>query len=67
MDGEQAEIARSAWRNYGKAAMLAALNLWGLFCLCPGEVAGEPLLAKGTDFAATDIELVTWNDDGANR
>ena len=33
---EQAQIARSAWRRFGKGNHPAGLKLWGLLCLCPG-------------------------------
>jgi ribonuclease VapC len=57
VDGEQAEIARSAWRKYGKGRHPAALNFGDCFSYALARFAGEPLLAKGTDFAATDIEV----------
>ncbi len=67
VDGEQVEIARSAWRRYGKGRHPAGLNFGDCFSYALAKSSGEPLLAKGTDFATTDIELVTWNDDGAIR
>jgi len=57
VDGEQIEIARSAWRRYGKGRHPAALNFGDCFAYALAKSAGEPLLAKGTDFAATDLEL----------
>ncbi len=59
VDGEQTEIARSAWRKYGKGRHPAALNFGDCFAYALAKFAGEPLLAKGTDFAATDIEVCT--------
>lgn len=56
VDAEQAEIARSAWRRYGKGRHPAALNLGDCFTYALCRSSGEPLLAKGTDFALTDIE-----------
>ena len=56
VDGEQVEIARSAWRKYGKGHHSAALNFGDCFAYALAKSSGEPLLAKGTDFAATDIE-----------
>jgi ribonuclease VapC len=57
VDGEQVEIARSAWRKYGKGHHSAALNFGDCFAYALAKFAGEPLLAKGTDFAATDVEV----------
>jgi ribonuclease VapC len=57
VDSEQAEIARSAWRKYGKGRHPAALNFGDCFAYALAKALGEPLLAKGTDFAATDVEL----------
>ena len=55
VDSEQAEIARSAWRKYGKGRHPAALNFGDCFAYALAKSSGEPLLAKGTDFVATDI------------
>ncbi len=57
VDSEQTEVARSAWRKYGKGRHPAALNFGDCFAYALAKFAGEPLLAKGTDFAATDIEV----------
>ena len=57
VDSEQTEIARSAWRKYGKGRDPAGLNFGDCFAYALAKFAGEPLLAKGTDFAATDIEV----------
>jgi len=57
VDSEQTEIARSAWRKYGKGRDPAGLNFGDCFAYALAKCAGEPLLAKGTDFAATDIEV----------
>jgi ribonuclease VapC len=57
VDSEQTEIARSAWRKYGKGRHTAGLNFGDCFAYALAKFAGEPLLAKGTDFAATDIEV----------
>lgn len=56
-DAEQAEIARSAWRKYGKGRHPAALNLGDCFSYALAKSTDEPLLAKGTDFASTDVVL----------
>ncbi len=57
VDSEQAEIARSAWRKYGKGRHSAALNFGDCFAYALAQALGEPLLAKGSDFALTDIEV----------
>lgn len=61
VDGEQVEIARSAWRKYGKGRHPAALNLGDCFAYALAKSSGESLLAKGTDFGATDIEVCLSN------
>jgi len=61
VDGEQVEIARSAWRKYGKGRHPAALNFGDCFAYALAKFLGEPLLAKGTDFAQTDIEALASN------
>jgi ribonuclease VapC len=57
VDAEQADLARSAWRKYGKGRHPAGLNSADCFAYALAKSAGEPLLAKGTDFALTDIEV----------
>lgn len=56
VDAEQVEIARLAWRNYGKGRHPAALNFGDCFAYALAKTLGEPLLAKGSDFARTDIK-----------
>jgi ribonuclease VapC len=57
VDAEQAEIARSAWRKYGKGRHRAGLNFGDCFAYALAEASGEKLLAKGEDFRFTDVEL----------
>jgi ribonuclease VapC len=57
VDAEQVDMARVAWRKYGKGRHPAALNFGDCFAYALAKAAGEPLLAKGTDFAQTDIEV----------
>jgi ribonuclease VapC len=57
VDSEQTEIARSAWRKYGEGRHPAALNFGDCFAYALAKSSGEPLLAKGTDFVATDIDV----------
>ena len=55
VDAEQVEIARVAWRMYGKGHHPAGLNFGDCFAYALARTSGEPLLAKGTDFSRTDI------------
>jgi ribonuclease VapC len=57
VDAEQADLARSAWRRYGKGRHQAALNSGDCFSYALAKATGEPLLAKGTDFGLTDIAV----------
>ena len=57
VDGEQVEIARSAWRKYGKGHHAAGLNFGDCFAYALAKFSGEKLLAKGDDFRHTDVEL----------
>jgi ribonuclease VapC len=57
VDAEQVELARSAWRKYGKGRHLAALNYGDCFSYALAKSSGEPLLAKGTNFTLTDIAI----------
>jgi ribonuclease VapC len=58
VDAEQIELARSGWRRYGKGRHPAALNFGDCFSYALAKSTGEPLLAKGTDFALTDVEVL---------
>ena len=52
----QAQVARRAWRRFGKGNHSAGLNFGDCFAYALAESTGEPLLFKGRDFALTDIE-----------
>ena len=54
---EQAHVARQAWRRFGRGNHPAALNYGDCFAYALSEVAREPLLFKGEDFALTDVEV----------
>jgi len=58
VDAEQVEIARSAWRKYGKGRHAAGLNFGDCFAYALAKSSGEKLLANGEDFRFTDVELV---------
>ncbi len=49
------DAARRAWRRFGKGNHPAALNFGDCFAYALADMAGEPLLFKGEDFARTDI------------
>ncbi|HUY86786.1 MAG TPA: type II toxin-antitoxin system VapC family toxin [Acidimicrobiales bacterium] len=54
---QHAEIARQAYRNFGKGSgHPAGLNLGDCFAYALSRATGEPLLYKGDDFARTDID-----------
>jgi ribonuclease VapC len=52
----QAEIARQAYRDFGKGRHKAGLNLGDCFAYALAKELDEPLLFKGTDFKHTDVE-----------
>lgn len=54
IDAELADLARSAWRKYAKGRHPTGLNFGDCFSYALAKSSGEPLLAKGTDFAKTD-------------
>jgi len=58
VDRDQVEIARSAWRRYGKGRHPAGLNFGDCFAYALAKFHDEPLLAKGREFLATDVEVV---------
>jgi ribonuclease VapC len=57
---EHAEIAREAWRRYGKGRHSAALNFGDCFSYALARATGEPLLFKGDDFSQTDIAVAQY-------
>lgn len=56
VDADQAEIARAAFRAYGKGRYPAGLNYGDCFSYALSKAAGEPLLFKGFDFPRTDVQ-----------
>ena len=56
----QADIARKAFRTYGRGRHPAALNLGDCFAYALAKDAAERLLAKGNDFRQTDIVLAPF-------
>ena len=56
-DLEQIEVARVAWRRYGKGRHAAGLNFGDCFAYALAKVTGEPILFKGDDFSQTDLAI----------
>lgn len=53
---DQAQIAREAYRDFGKGSgHLARLNFGDCFSYALAKVSREPLLYKGHDFSQTDV------------
>jgi ribonuclease VapC len=57
---KQAEVARAAYRDFGKGHHKAGLNLGDCFTYALAKETGEPLLLKGDDFGKTDLEVVEY-------
>jgi ribonuclease VapC len=55
VDEEQADLARRAFRKYGKGRHPAGLNFGDCFSYALARSLDEPLLFKGNDFSQTDI------------
>jgi ribonuclease VapC len=58
LDARQAEVARRAFRSFGKGRHAACLNFGDCFAYALSRVSGEPLLFKGNDFTQTDVQRV---------
>ncbi|MBI3516256.1 MAG: type II toxin-antitoxin system VapC family toxin [Proteobacteria bacterium] len=55
VDHDQVEIARVAWRRFGKGRHAAALNYGDCFAYALAKSRRLSLLFIGTDFSQTDI------------
>jgi ribonuclease VapC len=60
-DAEQADIARLAFRRFGKGRHPAGLNFGDCAVYALASTRGEPLLFKGEDFSRTDIDQSSSN------
>ena len=60
LTAEQVELAREAYRRYGKGSHPAGLNLGDCATYALSRSTGEPLLFKGNDFSHTDLSLVAY-------
>ena len=58
VDQDQAEIARLAWRRFGKGRHPAGLNFGDCFAYALAKSRELPLLVDGDDFAQTDLACV---------
>ena len=58
VDAEQADVARAAYRRFGKGRDRASLNYGDCCAYALAKVSGEPLLYNGDDFVHTDIGAV---------
>jgi ribonuclease VapC len=64
VDAEQADVARSAYRRFGKGRDPAGLNYGDCFAYALAKVSGESLLYKGDDFSHTDLSAVDVTSPG---
>lgn len=55
VDAEQAQLAREAFRRFGRGNHPAGLNFGDCFSYALAQARSEPLLYKGGDFSKTDI------------
>lgn len=56
----QAQLAREAYRDFGKGRHKAGLNLGDCFAYALARDLDEPLLFKGKDFKYTDVEAADY-------
>lgn len=66
-DAEQADLARDAYRRFGKGRHEAALNLGDCAAYALAKLSGEPLLYKGNDFPRTDVVAARLTQPGSSR
>ena len=58
VDQEQAGLALTAFRRFGRGRHPARLNFGDCFAYALAKAEGEPLLYKGGDFSKTDLDSV---------
>ena len=58
VEADQIEVARRAWRRFGRGRHAAGLNYGDLFSYALSKTSGEALLFKGEDFTRTDVARV---------
>jgi len=54
------EVARDAWRRFGRGKHPANLNIGDCCAYALARVSGEPMLFKGDDFRKTDVARVEY-------
>jgi ribonuclease VapC len=57
VDAEQTDMARRAWRRFGRGRHPAGLNYGDCFSYALAATHDEPLLFKGDDFTKTDVKV----------
>jgi len=57
---QHSELARSAYRQFGKGRHQAGLNFGDCFSYALARAFGEPLLFVGNDFGGTDVEVASY-------
>jgi ribonuclease VapC len=67
VDADQAQMARQAFRQFGKGRHPAALNFGDCFSYALAKASGFPLLFKGEDFGKTDIQAAMQGATGRRR
>jgi ribonuclease VapC len=60
VDAQQVDMARRAWRRFGKGRHPAGLNFGDCFSYALAITRDEPLLFKGNDFSRTDVRPVMY-------
>jgi ribonuclease VapC len=60
LTASQAEVARDAWRQFGRGRHAANLNIGDCCAYALARTSGEPLLFKGSDFSKTDVATVGY-------
>jgi len=60
MTPDQLQLARDAWRRFGKGRHAAGLNLGDCCAYALARSTGEPLLFKGEDFPRTDVRASSY-------
>ncbi len=58
VDQDQVEVARDAWRRFGKGRHSAGLNFGDCFAYALAKTRRLPLLYQGDDFSQTDVQVV---------
>lgn len=64
VDEEQANLARRAFRKYGKGRHRASLNFGDCFSYALSKALQGPLLFKGNDFSQTDVDCHPGSSGG---